>query len=532
MLCRLSITNLILVKSCQIEFHEGFTILTGESGAGKSVIASAITFLMGSKVDASQIRKSSSQATVEGTFYPVGDKIIALLQESGITHDPNEELIILRELHDTGKSKSYVNNRAVTASFLKKMAPHLVSYCSQHASLELFDPEYCLELLDRFAEASVTKKAFQKVFAERSAVEKKIEELTLSKQDRLSLFTSATSQIEEIEKLELNAGVDAALYERFCSLTNSQELSHLSCEIVKQLDNFPIGRLRPLFEKLVTYNSEKKPLLENFNAVAIELKELTYELSRCQHTPEEVQEELQSIQARLSLIDAIKRKFGKTIEEVLAFKLEREALLKKIDDQELELVELKVTKARLQEEENSLANQLSNVRKQFAPELSDRITKELQSLNMPSCLFELALEPCNRGHHGDEKLFCYIQVNKGLSRALVTEAASGGELSRIILAFKTVFVSDEDNACLIFDEIDANIGGQTASIVGEKLSKLSFGRQVLAITHFPQVAHHASHHFFLCKKEENNTTVTTIQQLTTKLERDEEYNRMWGLVKV
>lgn len=528
MLSRLSIKNLILVDACDIEFYEGFSILTGESGAGKSVVASAILLLLGAKSESAQIRKPHDSASVEGTFYPVPEKVCQILQETGISCEPGEELIICRELFTSGKSKSYINNRSVTASTLKKIAPFLVSFCGQHAHMDLFDAESALILLDRFAESVDCKKQFQKVHSDLLALNKKIQEITDSKRDRTALLEIATHQIEEIEALGLTCGEDEALYARFSELSSSVDLAVTVEEIVKQLEISPLNRLKPLFDKLVKQNSRCQVLHDAYTTIQTELKELTYELSRLQHSPDEVQEELETLQKRLTLIDQVKKKFGKTIEEVLLFKTERQDLLKKLQDQELELLDLTEQREKLQLEEEHLAKKLSEMRSKSAPKLSKLITEELRTLNMPSSIFELELEPATRSHSGDEKACCYIQVNKGLARAPVQEAASGGELSRIILACKTVLIAEDDPACLIFDEIDANIGGETATIVGQKLLGLSQGRQVLAISHFAQVASCAEHHYLIAKKESKGSTVTSIQLLASNSDREREFSRMLG----
>lgn len=531
MLCRLSIKNLILVQSCDISFSEGFSILTGESGAGKSVVASAILLLLGAKCETAQIRTPAECASVEGSFYPVPEKVREILHEIAIGCEDGEELIICRELFTSGKSKSFVNNRPVTAAILKKIAPFLVSFCGQHAHMELFNPESSLALVDRFAQTTDAKKEFQHTHVQLLELRKEIQAIEGQTRDRNALLEIAAHQISEIEALGLKSGEDEALYARFCELNASIELSETIGQISDQLEAASLARLKPLFDKLVKQSSRSQALYDHYAAILSELKELAYELSRCRHYPDEIQHELKEIQGRLSLIDSIKKKFGKTVEEVLIFKEEREELLKKLQELKLHLEELKEKAEALQVEEDALAKKLTVARKKQAPVLSQLLTNELASLNMPGSVFEIELESCSRTVHGDEKVFCYIQVNKGLSRALVQDAASGGELSRIILACKTVLIGDDDPACLIFDEIDANIGGETASIVGQKLLALSRGRQVLAITHFPQVAATAEHHYLISKKEEGGSTVTQIQLLDSESEREREFSRMLGVTQ-
>lgn len=531
MLRRLSIKNLLLVSECQLGFDEGFTVITGESGAGKSVVLSALQLILGQKADISHIRSGQDVASVEATFDPIPAGAIALLEEASIPYNADEELILCRELFRSGKSKSFVNNRAVTATFLKRLAPFLVSFCGQHAQMDLFDPDYARSLVDRFSTLDNELSCYQKLFSLRRDTQKKIFQIEQSKNDREVLLEIATHQINEIEALQLEAGEDESLYNEFCALQTKVELSDTIGEITEIIDNSVLGGMRQLrghFEKLNESSFEMKTLSESYHRITVELKELLYELGKAQAMPDEFQMELSQLQDRLTTIDKIKKKFGKSIEEILAFKSERETTIKMIEDEASQLEMLKCKEEQLRHEEDALASSITKQRLKHAEILSEKITEELRSLNMPSCHFEMELEPIERTINGDERIVCYIQVNKGLPRSLVQDAASGGELSRLILACKSVLSECEESSCLVFDEIDANIGGQTAAIVGKKLSNLSKKRQVITITHFAQVASIALHHLVITKHENNEETFTKIQKLVTQDQRDEEFSRMAG----
>lgn len=539
MIVRLTIHNLLLVVSSETLFSPGFTILTGESGSGKSVLLSALQLVLGQKLDTSLIRSGSDSASVQAAFDPVSDEARRLLDNAGISHDPAEELIVRRELFCSGKSKSFVNDQAVTLGFLKQLGAHLVNFCGQHAHMQLFEESFARTIVDRFAGHDDLCTHFQELYHSRKKLQQEILEIQTRKQDRQTLLEISEHQIGEIEALDLKMGEDDALYARFCELQKVLELSSTLAETSHLIEDAVLAnmrRLKPSFDKLDRAGGTFKNLAATYQQIEVDLKELAYELSTQDASGDEQMRECDELQTRLTAIDRIKKKFGKTIEEILLFRDERKALIEKIGQEGLLLEELQAKEKSLLERENALANTLSQQRKKYAVEASERITHELRQLNMPSCTFELLLTPQNRTLHGDEAIVAYLQANKGLAKTPITEAASGGELSRIMLACQRAFIThtamnqtvSQEPKCFIFDEIDANIGGTTASVVAQMLLDISRGRQVIAITHFPQVAAAADHHFVISKHEVQDSTHMSITKLSSKTALNEEFSRMLG----
>jgi DNA repair protein RecN (Recombination protein N) len=529
MLLWLAIKNLVLVKECTIGFQKGFNVLTGESGAGKSVILSALSLVLGQKQESSQIRHGEESAVVEATFDDIPHELYTHLDSAGISYDKEEPIIIRRELSLSGKTRAFVNNSAVTLSFLKTLAPFLAQICSQHAATQLFDLKLQLKLLDTFAELGPLLRQFRAVHSRCSECKKEIEAIVSNHTVRNRQIETARREIEEIEAAAIQEGEDEELFTAFTEKSNALELVETLHEINASLDNQLSGlsKVRHGVEKLSKLSIKAKGFLESFSSGYSELHDLSFELTKWQQEVESSPDELSEIDARLKEIDRLKKKYGESLAEIMAYKETQVQLLYSLEHMDARLEELQSDCSKLQKEEDDLAHTISQKRFDAAQRLSKEVTKELAELNMKTALFEISLIPCARNSMGDETVQFFLTPNVGLQRIIIEEAASGGELSRIVLAIQCALAERAGPVLLVFDEIDANIGGQTASIIGQKLSKLAFDRQVIAITHFAQVASCANSHYRIWKEESLGTTLSHIEELSTS-GRENEVVRMHG----
>ncbi len=535
MLHRLYIKNVVLIDSCELLFASGFTVVTGETGAGKSVLLSAISLLLGYKQDSSIIRQGENQAFVEASFDIDGDPILLqFLEESGIEHDSRDALIIKREVLHSGKSRCYVNNSSVPLNFLRKLAPFLIELSEQHTHVQLLDEERPLELLDQFANLHETKKEFQKAHALHQLITKRIKEHLENKSARLRLIETCQREINEIENANLIEGEDEALFSDYSKQAEeaqaAQVLQELLCHVETEEHSLlsVMARQKPAFEKLAQLRSEFQAPYHSYCLALEDIKEVAYQLNKEAGKLDVSSETLARLEARLQELDGLKRKYGHTVADILAWKGSQQQLLRKLEHEDESFDELQETLRSALQDADRLAAILSEKRRQTAAQLSKQVTHELRQLNMPHAEFEVVLAPGARTDNGDEMIYFFLTPNRGEMRLNIQHGASGGELARLSLCLQSIICQDKEHVCIVFDEVDANIGGTTASIVGKKLQELAARRQVIAVTHFPQVAIYGNAHFQIRKIDDEARTYSRIEQLETAAQRQEELTRMVG----
>ena len=530
MLRRLYIKNLVLISSCELLFQEGFTVLTGESGAGKSVVLSALSLILGQKVQSTQIRQGEEQAVVEASFDELPDSVYHELQEAGISYDEADELVIRRQLSQSGKSKTFVNNQAATSSFLKKIAPYLVRFSGQHAHIALFDQDTQLHIVDTYAGILHEKKTYQKTLRALYAVEQEIE--AIQKKNIHLLVDALIQEIDEIEGAHLAPGEDEALFSEY---TQHATLQTLASELHELYETFDTKILQAILEKkasfdrLVKAESSAESLHTLYTTLTSDCKEICYELASWVKKTEVDDVRLYEIEQRLSLIETLKKTYKcQSIEQLMLALKAKKSEVATCSTQDVALDKLKQKNELLEQEVHGYAKILTEKRKIAACSLSKKVSHELQALKMPHAHFEIVLTPSAQAKNGDETVTFYLAANKGFEKTRLSDTASGGELSRIFLALTCALIEQQESCFLVFDEIDANVGGKTAAVIGDKLKVLGEKHQVLAITHFPQVAKYADHHFLLTKEEQNNTTYTHIAPLVDAAAQNNEYVRMVG----
>src|SRR5579862_4831847 len=534
MIKQLSLTHFVLVEKAQILFSPHFNIITGETGAGKTAIIEAISLALGARADTSLIRQGSERSTIEATFDISSLSCVhSLLQEAGIEYDPQEELIIRREITHEGKNRAYINCHLVPLPFLQKVGCTLLDFIGQHAIQDLRNSDFQRSLIDLYADLQGDLALFQQSYKREKALLQRSEELKAQSATREKQEEILRYQLQEIEAEALQVGEDDTLFEKYQRLVHQNEISEKLKEILNKLADSPssvfiqLNRMHKLLDSLIKID----PLLaEPFSLIQqaqLCVNEAHLQINSYFATLEQDPNTLSYVENRLSSIARLKKKYGQTVAEIESFKNKLVQELQTFENLATLLQDTQEELLLAQEETARHAKQLTLRRIESAKKFQVLLTTLLQSLNMSKAEVHIEIRSQNRTSDGEDAVQFWLNANPGEQPALVREHSSGGELSRLFLAIKLALAEKNKTPTLIFDEIDANVGGKTASIIGEKLADLGKSRQVICITHFPQVAAKAECHFSVHKQEKENRTVTEILQLSKK-QREEELLRMLG----
>ncbi len=532
MIKHLVLNNLVLVDTCEIHFGPSFNAVTGETGAGKTALIEAIGLALGERADTALIRKGCDKAYIEVCFeLEAHSKVKELLDEAGLANE--EELVIRREISKEGKNRSFVNCRMTPLPLLQKIGSALIDRIGQHAHQALRTSESQRILLDVYGGLEPQLKVFKVAYLHTKECQQNLEKL-----QQLSLRKERDEetwrfQLEEIETASLKKGEEEAVFEKYQSLAHSHEISEKIDTLLKTLSESPsavlpqVSRCIKTCDTLLNLSSGLKEASSLLHESHIALSEAIRSFqSYCQNIDSNPGT-LQHLENRLSVISRLKRKYGQTFEEIEAY---AERIKKELSDLDNLSDALKAAEGALQSasaETDKLAKELTFKREQVAKTFQKELTNLLQDLNMNGAELTIEISPGQRTSHGDDTVQFWLKANTGEHPGLVKDHASGGELSRLLFAIKIALAEKNDTPTLIFDEIDANVGGKTATIIGEKLSQLGKYRQVVCITHFPQVASKADQHFGVQKIETDGRTLTQIKPLLKK-EREQELLRMLG----
>lgn len=534
MLKQLNIQNLILIESSEILFSSGFNVISGETGSGKSAILHALQLIKGERADVSLIRKGAEKGVVEAIFDISSlPHLFPLIEACGLQHDQECDLIIKREIVISGKSRAFVNNQSVQLLLLKKLGMVLFDLVGQHAHQLLKDHENYLMILDLFGECSNEVDAFGNSWLLENKMKNQLKEFSQNESQRLRDIERAERELKEIEEANLKENEEEELFSEYSLLSNAQELLDNSREIYENLSGernplLPqLKRQRPLFESLGRFSPLMSETAQHFDNAIAELQEISHTLRNFFNRIEENPVRMEAINSRLLLIDKLKKRYGPSYKEIENYRNQLKITLHQLSttDDQIEVLSKKV--AELEVYNHSLSQKLTINRSKAAKSLEQGMTRELQALNMPHALFTCSLKTQPRTKQGDDGVEFYLQPNRGENRIAVGECASGGELSRLMLAVHVLLSGKKQIPTLIFDEIDSNIGGETAVIVGKKLKEIGSKHQVLCITHFPQVAKQGEHHLKIEKREQEGRTYTVISILDEKRQQ-EELERMVG----
>ena len=519
MLSQLFIKNIAVIEQASIDLEHGFTVLTGETGAGKSIIIDAIHAVRGERTSTELIRTVAKNASVSALFTSLSPEILEILEELSVPLEEDNSLLIQREIKSEGKSLCKLNGAPATVSMLKQLAPLLLNIHGQHESYELLSPEIHMTYLDRFGELEDLLLQYQSSYRRLREIRQQLGALQMDEGEKARRLDLLRYQVEEIQSANLKPGEQEALIQERDIIRNSEKIS-VSVELVKALlsgDENSLGLLSGLSQ--ATEEIEKNgQFLSGLQAVAQKLREAGFLLEDADQMLRDISvefdpERLEMIEERLDLIYRLSLKYGGSEEEILQFLEDAQVSLKKIEFSEEERGALEAGYEAEKQKAISLARELSAKRKAVSQEFSKRVKKELNFLNMPGMEFLLEIERVPLYNMGCDKVQFLISANKGEPAKPLSKIASGGELSRIMLAIKTVLSGKDRVDTLIFDEVDTGISGEAANKVGLKLKEASRDRQVLCITHLAQIAALADHHLRIQKHVKNGRTFTQVEPL-------------------
>lgn len=517
MLSLLHIENIAVIECADISFDCGFNVLTGETGAGKSIVIDAISAILGQRAYRDMIRTGMSRASVRGIFTDVPE--LPWFEENGVPYD--SETVIQREVFLDGKNVCRVNGTLVTVSILNKLGIQLINIHGQHDSASLFDEANHLRYLDDFAYNGSVRADYEKAYAVVTDLQKQINRISMDESEKLRRMETLKYQIAEIEKAELEPGEDEALEERRKLLQNSERIANGLNDAVENLyggddSDGAAGLLSAAERALARISKYSGSISELHEKVA----DLMYQVQDVAEISRDLRDELsysadelEQIESRLDVIHRLRKKYGTTCEDILAYleNAKRELDEMEFADDHLERLKTKLKKA--EKEAWDAAFVLRKNRHEAATQLSERILAELKQLDMPKVQFACRFTELDLTPNGADAAAFYMSANVGEALKPMNKVASGGELARIMLAMKNVLAEQDQVQTLIFDEVDTGVSGRAAQKVAEKLKSVARNKQVLCVTHLPQLAAMGDTHLLIAKGEREGRTYTTVTPL-------------------
>ncbi len=525
MLEHLHIRNVALIKESEISFGDGLNILTGETGAGKSMIIDSLQFALGGRAGKDFLRHGEKQAAVEALFSVQSQALTEKLAENGIAPEEDGTLLITRTLSEAGKSVCRINGSTVTVGMLKEIAEDMIDIYGQHEHQSLLNPVKHIRLLDRFCGAGFGE-AMEEYKNSRQRLKDLEKQLTIligDESQREQRMDMLLFQKEEIEAAELQEGEEDALLEQKKRLSSMERLIRLTGESVTLLydgdDRAPsacdqLGDALAKLQEAAEYDAALSPLADALADGYAAVEDCARELKREAEEQEADPEELERIEERLQLFYKLKRKYGGSIEAVLEFYEKAVQELEFLSNSSEKAAELSAKKAAEEKRLSALAETLTARRRATAEQVEEQIETALHDMEMKHARFHIQIEEkADWGADGKDKVEFLISANAGEPLKPLAKIASGGEMSRVMLALKTVLVDADEIGTFIFDEIDTGVSGRTARRVGEKMRFLGGKRQLLCITHLPQIAAMADNHFLIEKESDAGETVTRVTAL-------------------
>ena len=519
MLQKLSISNYALISSLSVDFDNGFSVITGETGAGKSILLGALGFLLGNRADTNILFDDTKKCIVEGVFILHDDRWKSFFEENDIDYD--EECIIRREINPQKKSRAFINDTPVSLQILKELGSRLVDIHSQHDSLLLCNPDFQLALLDDAADNNLLLTQYKKAYHDYVSAKNELDKLRRKATDNIDENDYLKFQLDEILKAELLDGEYDELTQRIEFLENQEEIIRLLKESTNILDNEEnslldgINTLLYNVEKLRRYIPELDSMVERLNSVKIELKDILSDLNNFQDDSQDISS-LEILQERFDMIQRLMMKHHLN-DYSLLLQL-REDIRRKVDEfSNIEdIVADKEKEVRkLEEDLLDRASELHKRRKKAKVDFEKDVTTVIRQLAMPYGLFEIKLDETEElTSNGIDVVTFMFSANKGHSTEIMAKAASGGELSRLMLAIKSIAARNNYIPTLIFDEIDTGVSGEVASKLGDIMKVMGDTLQLVSITHLPQIASKAENHFFVYKTVVDEKTHSNIKVLT------------------
>lgn len=520
MLSNLYIENIAVIEKTSIDFKKGLNVMTGETGAGKSIVIDSINAVLGNRTSKELIRTGASSAFVSAEFTNLSEKAIAVIDEAGFELEDGE-LLIQREISTTGKNKCRINGRPATVSTLKEIGVQLINIHGQHESYELMSPELHISYIDKLAGLESEIEAYQEVYKKYKKLSAELKKATVDESERERKIDLLKYQIDELEDADLRDGEYEELNEQKAILQNSEKIIEaiMSSRALMNGDEESSGVLENLQEinsqlsDISEYMSEVEPINSRIESAIYELEDCLSELTGLTDLVDTDGGSLDSIEERLDLIYTLGKKYGSTIKEMLDFldKAKKELNALVMYDENREILIKECDKA--YKEAEKLAKALSEKRRATSSEFADKVCEEMAFLDMPNVKLVVVQEKCELNSLGCDNIEFLISTNPGEPPKPISKIASGGELSRMMLAVKNVLSDKDDIDTLIFDEVDTGISGSAAQKVGLKLREVSKSRQVLCVTHLAQIAAMGNSHFKISKSVRDEKTFTKVEEL-------------------
>jgi len=532
MLLEISIKNFAIIESISLNFEKGMTVLTGETGAGKSIIIDAMNMMLGARATTEVIRHGAPKAEIEGLFSIENNRALEeIFDEQGL--ELSDEIIIRREILQNGRSISRVNGQMVNLSVLRTIGQQLVDIHGQHDQEELMRPHRHIQMLDEFGDTSFfeLKEAYQMSFDNYRRMRKQVLDIKKNQQEHKARIEMLEFQMAEIEAANLKAGEDVTLNQERDRLLNHKHIADTLTNAYSMLDNEEFSSLANVRSAMNDMES-----LEEFDP---EYREISSSLSESYYVLEDITKRLESIlddldfdgnrlmqvESRLDLIHTITRKYGGSVDDVLDYFAKITDEYNLLTGNNLSSEDMEIELKKLEKNLVDLAGQVAQARHKIAQDLEAEIKQELQDLYMEKAQFQVRFSQGKFSREGNESVEFYISTNPGEDFKPLVKVASGGELSRLMLAIKSAFSRKEGKTSIVFDEVDTGVSGRVAQAIAQKIHKIGQNGQVLAISHLPQVIAIADYQFFIEKISNEHSTVSTVRLLTVE-ERIEEVAKM------
>ena len=535
MLSQLYIENVAVIEKATIEFHKGFNILTGETGAGKSIIIDSMHGILGERTSKDMVRSGAESAFVSGLFTDLTEQAINKLQELGFEPEEDGSVLIHRTIQAEGKSTCRINGRPATVSALKELGKTLMNIHGQHESYHLLSPELHIHYIDESGDLNTLVKEYRSVYQELKQIQSEIGAHATDEAEKLRRIDLLTYQIEELEQANLRENEKEELMERKTTMMHAEKIASAITAAKAALDGdesfdgvlSTLTAITASLQDSEQYLPALNPIIQKLHELSYGLEDVSDALREQESQMEFDASELLEIETRLDLLYRLSIKYGQTTEEMLAFLEKCRQELNQINHSEETLIQLNETYEILKEKAIQLAKTLSDKRKKTAEQFTKKVKHELQFLNMPGIEFQVEQERVPLNSNGCDKIQFLISVNPGEPAKPIAKIASGGELSRIMLAIQTVLSAHDDLDTMIFDEVDTGISSSAAQKVGLKLHEVSRYAQVICITHLAQIACLADYHLLIQKQVTENKTYTQVIPLS-KEAQIKEIARMIG----
>ena len=518
MLYELYIENLAVIKSARIPFSDSFNVFTGETGAGKSILINGINSILGQRVTKDIVRTGEDKAIVTALFINLDTSICQKLDELSISHDENM-ITITREIFSNGGSVARINSRAVAISVLKEVGQYLINIHGQHDNQILLNPEKHLEIIDTFGDNYSLLKDYQNAFKELQQLARQIGELKKLQTSKLERLEVLNSRITELGALNLQPNEDTLIEEEYSMCVNAEKITNSldgAYKILNDLDNSAMENILQAKSSLERFSNtlpKLQTLCERLSNTYIEVQDISEEVLTISNSIDLNPSRLEYLAQRRLDLNHVKKKYSLDVDGLI--KLYQDALqeVSTLESSSSEIEKLNLEKEKLLLEVTEKAKKLSEYRLKIADNFVSRVCKELEFLNMPNVIFKVSNSTGKLTVHGMDSMEFLISANVGEPPKPISKIASGGELSRIMLALKTVLADKDNIPTLIFDEIDTGVSGKTAQKIGFKLKEVSKNRQVICVTHLSQIAIMGDNHLLIEKSIHNDRTSTSVTKL-------------------